>query len=82
MSPDPELVAALRRQLARLCELEATVRVNAAHPPQISKRDWAGPAAEAHTRASVELGRRLWAAEEALIAVVEATRDELARAGG
>jgi hypothetical protein len=82
VNSDPELAAALRHQLARLSELEAAVSARAAHPPQISTRDWAGPAAEAHTRASVDLRRRLRAAEEAVVAAIEATRGELARAGG
>jgi hypothetical protein len=82
MNPDPELVAALRHQLARLSELAAAVSAHAAHPPRISSREWAGPAAEAHTRASVDLRRRLRAAEEAIIAAIDATRVELARAGG
>ena len=82
MNPDPELVAALRHQLARLSELESAVSARAAHPPQISTRDWAGPAAEAHTRASVELRRRLRAAEDAIVAAMDATRSELARSGG
>jgi hypothetical protein len=82
VNPDPQLVAALRHQLARLSELEATLSARAAHPPRISSRDWAGPAAEAHTRASAELRRRLRLAEEAVFAAAEATREELARAGG
>jgi hypothetical protein len=82
MNPDPLLVAALRYQLARLSELEATVAARAAHPPRISTRDWAGPAAEAHTRASVELRRRLRSAEEAVVEAIEVTRGELVRAGG
>ena len=82
MNPDPEVVAALRHQLARLSELEAAVSARAAHPPLISTRDWAGPAAEAHTRASVELRRRLRAAEDAIVAAMDATRSELARSGG
>ena len=82
MNPDPLLVAALRHQLARLSELEVTVSARAAHPPRISTRDWAGPAAEAQTRASVDLRRRLRAAEEAVMEAIEATRGELVRAGG
>ena len=82
MNPDPGLVAALRRQLSRLSELEATVSAISAHPPRISTREWAGPAAEAHTRVSVELRRRLRAADEAVRAAVEATREQLVRAGG
>ena len=82
MNPDPQLVAALRDQLARLAALEATLSTRAAHPPRISTRDWAGPAAEAHTRASVDLRHRLRLADEAMLAAVDATRGELARAGG
>jgi hypothetical protein len=82
VNPDPQLVAALRHQLARLAELEATLSARVAHPPRISTRDWAGPAAEAHTRASVEVRRRLRVAEEAILAAIDATRSELARAGG
>jgi len=82
VNPDPQLLAALRHQLARLSELQATLAARAAHPPGISTRDWAGPAAEAHTRASVEIRRRLRLAEEAVVAAIEATRGELARAGG
>jgi hypothetical protein len=82
VNPDPQLIAALRHQLAHLSQLELTVAANAAHPPQISTREWAGPAAAAHTRASVELRRQLRAADEAVTTAVEATREQLARAGG
>ncbi len=82
MVPDPQLVAAVRFQLARLSELEVRMSTHCAHPPLVSTRNWAGPAAEAHTRASVELRQRLRSAHDAVTVAVEATRHELVRAGG
>lgn len=82
MIPDPQMIAALREQVARLERFRALISARCAHPPLISTRGWAGPAAEAQTRASVELRGRLRAAEEAVVVALEATRGELARAGG
>ena len=82
MIPDPQIIAALREQVARLERFRALISARSAHPPLISTRHWSGPAAEAQTHASVELRRRLQVAEEAVVVALEATRGELARAGG